>query len=195
MIYKPYDHTRWQHFRAQITPIAKDWVKSLLFIALFALFMNLFFPRYAVTGASMEPTLHEMERLFVSNVDIMTRPPERGEVVILTSPYDGVMIVKRVIGLPGERVTVRGGVVYINGVALQEDYINEAPTYTGTWEVGEHQYFVMGDNRNHSLDSADYGAVDAGIIHGVVKFRWYPLNALRGFGLPDYGMLNPTRTP
>lgn len=187
MIYQPYDPVRWQAYTAQLAPFLKDWGKTLLFVALFALFMNLFFPRYAVEGASMEPTLHETERLFVSNLDIMTRAPERGEVVILTSPYNGELIVKRVIGLPGETVSVRGGVVYIDGVPLREDYIREAPRYTGTWELGDNQYFVLGDNRNRSIDSHSYGAVDAAIIHGVVKFRWWPLTALRGFAVPDYG--------
>jgi signal peptidase I len=192
MIYQPSDPARSR--TEQLASLFKDWGKTLLIMALFALFMNLFFPRYAVKGASMEPTLHETERLFVSNVDIMTRAPERGEVVILTSPHDGQAIVKRVIGLPGETVTVRGGVVYIDGVPLHEDYINEAPRYEGVWEVRQNQYFVLGDNRNHSLDSHSYGAVDASIIHGVVKFRWWPLSQLRAFDLPDYDLL-PTPTP
>lgn len=186
MIYKPYDRSRWQECRTRLMPVLKDWAKTILIVAAFALLMNLFFPRYAVQGASMEPTLHPSERLFVSNVDLLTRPPQRGEVVILTSPYDGSIVVKRVIGLPGETVSIRGGIVTIDGAALQEDYINEAPRYTGTWELGADQYFILGDNRNNSLDSADYGAVDASIIHGVVKFRWWPLNALELFSTPRY---------
>ncbi len=195
MIYQPYDRSRWQEVRAQIVPILKDWCKTLLFVTVFALIMNLFFPRYAVKGASMEPTLHETERLFVSNVDIMTRAPQRGEVVILTSPRNGDMIVKRVIGLPGEVIEVRNGRVYIDGVALHEDYISEAPRYEGRWEVGANQYFILGDNRNHSLDSADYGAVEASIIQGVVKLRWWPLNELSGFAVPDYGTLSSSYAP
>lgn len=189
MIYQPYDRSWWVECRVQGAAILRDWVKTLVFVAAFALLLNLFFPRYAVKGASMEPTLHETERLFVSNVDVMTRPPERGEVVVLTSPHDGELIVKRVIGLPGEDIEIRSGRVYINGVPLHEDYINEAPRYSGHWEVGANQYFILGDNRNHSLDSGDYGPIDASIIHGVVKFRWWPLNDLSMFAVPDYGTL------
>ncbi len=195
MIYQPYDRSRWQEYRAQINPILRDWVKTLAIVTVFALLLNLFFPRYAVKGASMEPTIHETERLVVSNVDILTRTPERGEVVILTSPYDGDTIVKRVIGLPGEVVEVRNGRVYINDVPLHEAYINEAPRYSGRWEVGAHEVFILGDNRNHSLDSADYGPVDIGIIHGMVKLRWWPLTELSAFNIPDYGTLNSNRAP
>lgn len=195
MIYRPHDHTRWHKLRVQITPVLKEWTKTMLIVTAFAMIMNLFFPRYAVKGASMEPTLHETERLFVSNVDIMTRQPERGEVVILTSPRDGELIVKRVIGLPGEVVEIRSGRVYIDGIPLHEEYINEAPRYSGRWEVGAHQYFILGDNRNHSLDSGDYGPVDASIIHGVVKLRWWPLGELELFNVPDYGTLNSPRAP
>ncbi|MBE2272110.1 MAG: signal peptidase I [Anaerolinea sp.] len=189
MIYFPHDNdhqTRRERLIAAVLPVIREWTKALAVVTLFALIMNLFFPRYAVEGRSMEPTLHETDRLFVSNLDIMTRLPQRGEVVILTSPHDGDTVVKRVIGLPGETVEVRGGVVYIDGAALDEPYINEPPRYTGRWVIGEHQYFILGDNRNHSLDSSDYGPIDESIIHGVVKFRWFPFDSLYNFPLPQY---------
>lgn len=164
----------------------EEWVKPLLVVVVVVSLMNLVFPRYAVHGHSMEPSLHESDRLFVSNLDALNRQFTRGEVVVLTSPYDGENVVKRVIGLPGETVAVRDGVVYINDEPLNEPYINEAPRYSGQWVVPEGHYFIMGDNRNHSLDSADYGPVSADAITGVVKFRFLPLDQLSWFGSQDY---------
>jgi len=135
----------------------------------------------------MEPGLHERDRLFVSNLDVMTADQlTRGQVVVLSSPVDGTVVVKRIIGLPGETIEVREGTVYINGEALDEPYVNEAPRYSGTWTLGVDQYFVLGDNRNQSYDSADYGAVSRDHMQGVVKLRLWPLDALGGFSVPEY---------
>ena len=166
--------------------LVDEWVKPILLVVVFVALINLVFPRYAVEGRSMEPSLHDSDRLFVSNLDPLNRPLERGEVVILTSPYDGETVVKRVIGLPGEVVTIRAGVVYVNDVQLDEPYIFEPPLYNGSWEVPAGHYFVLGDNRNHSLDSADYGPVSEGEISGVVKFRFLPLDQVQWFNAPDY---------
>ncbi len=164
-----------------------EWLKPFLITLVLIAIINLFFPRYEVLGHSMEPGLHERDRLFVSNLDVMTTDRlERGQVVVLSSPVDGTIVVKRIIGLPGETVEVRAGQVYVNGEALDEPYINEAPRYHGEWTLGAEEYFVLGDNRNHSYDSADYGAVSRDHIQGVVKLRLWPLDALGGFAAPDY---------
>jgi signal peptidase I len=153
---------------------AKEWVKPLLQVLVIVLLMNLFFPRYYVEGRSMEPNFHEYDRLFTSAVTVMTHSIARGEVVVLASPVDGQLVLKRVIGLPGETVVIEDGQVYIDGVLLEEDYIEEAPRYSGTWVLGADEYFVLGDNRNHSYDSADYGPVTLDRIRGVVVFRFWP---------------------
>lgn len=164
-----------------------EWLKPFLITAVIIAVINLFFPRYEVLGHSMEPGLHERDRLFVSNLDVMTTDQlGRGQVVVLASPVDGTIVVKRIIGLPGETVEVRDGAVYVNGEALDEPYINEAPRYRGSWTLRGDQYFVLGDNRNHSYDSADYGAVTRAHIRGVVKLRLWPLDALGGFNAPQY---------
>ncbi|MFN8530290.1 MAG: signal peptidase I [Anaerolineae bacterium] len=189
MMYDPGAHTPIAHLDLSLHSLAsfaRDWLKPLVVVTVIVLFMNLFFPRYAVHGRSMEPNLHESDRLFVTNIDLLNRPLERGELVILSSPYDGETIVKRVIGLPGETITVRGGTVYINGEALHESYIADAPRYSGEWVVGPDQLFILGDNRNNSLDSADYGPVEMSRISGVVRLRFLPLDHLSLFDLPDY---------
>jgi signal peptidase I len=171
---------------AVATRIIDQWLKPLLAALIFVLAINLFFPRYAVMGHSMEPGLHENDRLFVSNLEVAMTALSRGEIVVLTAPGDNETVIKRVIGLPGETVEISGGVIYIDGVPLREDYISERTRRTGKWVVGENQYFVLGDNRNNSRDSSLYGPIDASRISGVVKFRFWPLNAFDLFQTPDY---------
>ncbi|MBI5666827.1 MAG: signal peptidase I [Chloroflexi bacterium] len=171
---------------ASLLVAAGEWVKTILVGVVLVVVINLFFPRYVVDGRSMEPQLHSWDLLFATSLDVMTNQLQRGDVVALISPRDGVRVVKRIIGLPGERVEVQDGQVYINGEALPENYINEPPRYTGMWQVGEDQYFVLGDNRNHSLDSHVYGPVDRDRIQGVVKFRYWPLNQISLMPVPEY---------
>lgn len=166
--------------------VLNEWLKPLLVALGFVLVINLFFPRYAVLGHSMEPGLHENDRLFVSNVDVLTNSISRGEIVVLYAPGDNEIVVKRVIGLPGETVEIYDGAVHINGERLYESYIREAPRFTGRWEVGENEYFVLGDNRNVSRDSTEYGPVHISRISGVVKFRFWPLNSFSVFETPEY---------
>lgn len=185
MLYLPtqLEISRYQTFGHKVL---HEWLKPMLLATICVLVINVFFPRYAVLGASMEPGLHENDRLFVSNVEIITASIQRGEIVILASPRDGESVVKRIIGLPGETVEIRDGMVYINGVALHEDYIQERSRRNGIWEVGENQYFVLGDNRNRSLDSSDYGPIEISRISGVVKLRFWPLNSVQVFQTPEY---------
>jgi signal peptidase I len=166
--------------------VLNEWLKPMLVALACVMVINLFFPRYAVLGHSMEPVLHENDRLFVSNVDVMTDAISRGEIVVLSAPGDNETVVKRVIGLPGETVEIVDGMVYIDGMPLHESYIHERSYIHGRWEVGANQYFVLGDNRNNSRDSSEYGPVDVNRISGVVKFRFWPLNAVRIFQTPQY---------
>lgn len=182
MLYQPYRTKRTFFWHKAAADVTRAVLPSLVILAL----MNLFFPRYYVLGHSMDPQLHPEDRLFATSIDVMTRSISRGAVVTLSSPRDGESVIKRVIGLPGEMVEISGGQVYINGVPLYEDYINEKPTYSGEWVLGTDEYFVLGDNRNHSLDSADYGPVPYNLIHGVVKFRFWPIGDFEVFDVPDY---------
>ena len=166
--------------------VLDECLKPMLVALVCVMAINLFFPRYAVLGHSMEPSLHESDRLFVSNVDVMTDTISRGQIVVLSAPGDNETVVKRVIGLPGETVEIYDGLVYINGAPLHESYIHERMRFSGRWEVGANQYFVLGDNRNNSRDSSEYGPVDISRISGVVKFRFWPLNAFSIFQPPQY---------
>lgn len=166
--------------------VLNEWLKPMLIALACVLAINLFFPRYAVLGHSMEPGLHENDRLFVSNVDVMTNSISRGEIVVLFAPSDNEIVVKRVIGLPGETVELYDGEVRINGVPLHESYIRERARFSGRWEIGENEYFVLGDNRNNSRDSSEYGPIDVSRISGVVKFRFWPIGTVHVFQTPEY---------
>jgi signal peptidase I len=166
--------------------VLNEWLKPMVVALACMMVINLFFPRYAVLGHSMEPVLHENDRLFVSNVDVMTDAISRGEIVVLSAPGDNEIVVKRVIGLPSETVEISDGLVSVDGVLLHENYVRERTRFSGRWEVGENEYFVLGDNRNHSRDSSEYGPVDVNRISGVVKFRFWPLNAFGVFQTPSY---------
>ena len=111
-----------------------------------------------VDGSSMLPGLENGQRLIVNKVAFLFSSPQRGEVVILHPPAQvgpsDKQWVKRIIGMPGDIIRVNNGVVYVNGIALNEPYIKEPPRYTLTdFKVPSDNYFVMGDNRNNSEDS------------------------------------------
>ena len=134
---------------------------------------------FAVDGASMEPTLYGGERLLVSPLPYAVHPARRGDVVVFHPPHDpDVAYVKRVVGLAGERVTIRGGDVVIDGVRLDEPYLRGAATPCSgvcEWVVPEGAVFVLGDHRNESNDSRDFGPVPVDAVVGeVILVAWPP---------------------
>ncbi len=113
---------------------------------------------YVVRQSSMEPNFHEGQRVLVNKVVYKFRAPARGDVIILHPPQypdpQAIPFIKRIIALPGESVDIRNGVVRVNGVALNETYVKEPPSYTFYLaKVPENEYFVLGDNRDNSDDS------------------------------------------
>lgn len=154
----------------------------------------LFKPFY-VKGASMEPTFLDHEYLIIDEVTYRLRAPERGEVIVFRYPANPQeYFLKRIIGLPGERVKVENGNVTIyntahpEGVAIKEMYLPADLTTSGEKisVLGPDQYFVMGDNRQNSYDSRRFGPIDKSAIVGRAWLRGWPINRITKFSPPDF---------
>lgn len=140
--------------------------------------------RTEVIGCSMDPTLKEHDNLIVDKLSFRLREPNRGEIVVF--PYrdgSGVYYVKRVVGMPGETIWIPGdGKVYIDGKVLEEDYLVEGTEKGGIAitpiTLGEDEYFLLGDNRDNSIDSRNekVGIVKRNEIIGKVILRIWPLH-------------------
>jgi signal peptidase I len=139
-----------------------------------------------VEGLSMYATLDDNDYLIANKIDYRLHAPQRGDIIILRPPSDNSKdFIKRVIALPGEKLLIRDGVVYINGHKLDEPYLPEAWTTLNNpppWSVGDgavipaNEYFVMGDNRNRSQDSRIFGPIGRDRIDGRAWFRIWPLD-------------------
>lgn len=146
--------------------------------------------RNTVIGVSMSPTLEDHDEVFVEKITrLFPNGIGRGDIVTADSHHvlgerDETVIIKRVIGLPGERVTIRGGQVFIDGVLLEEPYLEEGlMTYEhvaeyAVVELGEDEYYLMGDNRTKSRDSRDIGPISRKDIEGRLLVRFYPLDKI-----------------
>lgn len=155
-----------------------ETVGSAVIIA--ALIMIFIARAYTVNGPSMLPTLQHGERLLVDKISYRFIEPARGEIIVFKNPADtSEQFVKRVIGLPGDKVAIIQGVVYVNDQAIAEDY-TLAPARIGFAPqiVPEGTYFVLGDNRNNSEDSrfSRVGFLPRKLIVGRAIWRYWPLN-------------------
>lgn len=136
-----------------------------------------------IPSSSMEPTLEINDRLIIEKVGYHFQSPQRGDIVVF-SPTEALRqqnfhdaFIKRVIGLPGDRVEVKNGTVYVNDRALKEKYIEEKPNYRyGPVTVPADQYLVLGDNRNNSYDSHYWGFVPRQNLIGKAVVRFWPFN-------------------
>lgn len=157
-------------------PWLQDLVETLALAIVIFFVVNTFTGRYEVQSISMEPTLHEGQYLIVSKVAYWFHPPERGDIIVLDPPngQSAIPYIKRIIGLPGEKVDIREGRVWINGIALNEPYISGPPAYTQSRILGENEYMVLGDNRNNSSDSHVWGVLPRENIIGKTIFRYWP---------------------
>lgn len=152
-----------------------DVLETVLISAVLFLGINALTARIRVDGFSMEPSLHTGEFVLVNKLAYRLGSPQRGDVIVFHFPGDPQQeYIKRVIGLPGDKVVVANKKVSVNGHALDEPYIFQSPKYSGAWEVPPEQYFVLGDNRNNSSDSHNWGGVPARNIIGKALFVYWP---------------------
>jgi signal peptidase I len=162
----------------------RDWLMSLAIAIIVAmLFQNYVYAQSQVHNVSMQNTLVAGQRLIEDKWSYRFHSPERGDIVIINGPESELRLVKRVIGLPGDVIDIREGEVYINGEKLYEDYA-KGNTFAGMYEVPftvEPGYlFVMGDNREHSMDSRELGPIKLSSIEGKAVFRIWPINKFGG---------------
>jgi signal peptidase I len=135
----------------------------------------------------MVPTLHVGDRVVVEKISYYLQPPKTGDIVVFAPPEQlqeqgftqDQAFIKRIIGLPGQTVAVKKGLVYLNDKPLVEKYIAEPPQYQwGPYRVPENEYFVMGDNRNNSNDSSRWGFLPKQNIIGRAVVRFWPLERI-----------------
>ncbi|OGY64520.1 MAG: signal peptidase I [Candidatus Harrisonbacteria bacterium RIFCSPLOWO2_02_FULL_41_13b] len=139
---------------------------------------------FLVNGASMEPNFEDGNYLLVDEISYRFAAPRRGEVVVFRYPNDrSVFFIKRLVGLPGERLVIRDGKIYIEGKELSEEYLGPTPHTEGKISVnlGKDEYFVLGDNRSYSFDSRNWGPIQREDIIGVARIRVFPFNAMNVF--------------
>ena len=183
----------------------RDILETVILALLVFLLAREAIQNFQVEGTSMVPTLEDSEFVLVdkfsywevdvgpldflipgrSNGDYLFGGPSRGDVVVFHSPNDPSRdFVKRVIGLPGDIVEVRDGLVIVNGVPLEESAYTTAPPNARREPepIPQDHYFVMGDNRNNSQDSLIFGPIHKSALVGKVIFRWFPLDRIGGAG-------------
>lgn len=131
---------------------------------------------FIVVGSSMKPNLEPGQRLLVSKIAYRFGEPQKGEVIVFQPPRNkNTDYIKRIIALPGDTIEIKEGVVYVNNVALDEPYIKNLTTDTlKPTEIPENEYFVLGDNRNNSNDSYDWGTVPRQNIIGKAWISFWP---------------------
>jgi len=191
-----------------MTRILRELLEAVALALIVFLVIQTSVRNFKVAGSSMHPTLEDRQFLMVNKLvyfqldmnrlsrivpfwevekpssDFAIHPPQRGDVIVFHFPGDTSKdFVKRIIGLPGEKVEIRNGTVFIDGEALTEDYINGGRTrcdgkYCGL-RLADKTYYVMGDNRGSSNDSRRWGAVPEGHVLGKVWFVYWPFSGLR----------------
>jgi len=167
---------------------ALSWFRDLAFSVLIAVVLIVFiYQPVKVEGTSMMPTLTDQERIFINKFTYRfgLGSIERGDTVVFWYPEDrSKSYIKRVIGLPGDRVRIENGQVYVNGLPLKEDYVPSQNRDFSSWRDGEEQvvpdkdYFVLGDHRNSSSDSRTWGWVPRDNIYGKAVFIYWPLEKM-----------------
>lgn len=171
-----------------------EWLAVIGGALLVALLVRTFFIQaFWIPSDSMEPTLHEGDRVLVNKLSYKLHDVHRGDIIVFKrperaqsdTPEDDIEdLIKRVIGLPGDTIETVDGVIYINDKPLPEPYLppntrSDQPPVTRQ-EIPDGQYFVMGDNRSNSQDSRWFGPIDEDLIVGRAFVRIYPLGDIGG---------------
>jgi signal peptidase I len=161
--------------KPKVVGLLVDILETLLLSVVLFFLINAVSARIKIDGSSMEPNLHHGEFVIVSKINYRFGAPERGDVVVFDFPRNITQeYIKRVVGLPGEEVKIEDGKIFVNGILLSEPYLEIEPQYEGEWTVPEDSLFVLGDNRNNSSDSHNWGSVPLNNIIGEALLVYWP---------------------
>jgi signal peptidase I len=169
--------------------VAREILETIILTLLIFLVLRFAVQNYRVDGQSMEPSLHDQEYILVDKAAYLFHPPERGDVIVFQYPLDPqVDYIKRIIAIPGDIISIVGQRVTVDGVTLNEPYINKDDPFNPfrsftNLVVGQEDYFVMGDNRGNSSDSREWGVVPRQNIIGKAALTYWP------FGENNLGLL------
>jgi signal peptidase I len=157
-----------------------SWVRDLLVSIAVSTFIIVFlYQPVRVEGTSMLPMLEDQDRLFINKIAYRMGDIQRGDVVVFQYPRDhSKSYIKRVIALPGDRLRIEDGKVFVNGKRLQEPYVPSRFTDDRSQPemvLPSNEYFVMGDHRSISSDSREFGPVDRELIYGKAVFVYWPM--------------------
>lgn len=156
----------------------KEWIIDIAIVACIALFVwNFVGYGVWITSGSMIPTLEVKDRLIVTRVHDFKSLKEGDIVLFKNDEFKDEILIKRLIGLPGDKIEIKNGIVFRNGEQLKEDYVKDNLIYNRTFEVPPSNYFFLGDNRTHSNDSRfwENPYVDESKIEGKARIKYYPI--------------------
>lgn len=175
-----------------------DFLQGIVvFLAILVMIYLFVMSPQEINGASMEPTFYNAEYILTNKVLYKFRAPRRGDVVIFKSPRNKeVDYIKRIIGLPGDTVGLKGNAFWVNGVKIEEPYLEPGVEIFGGSYLQEDQeitvppdlYFVAGDNRPHSADSREFGPIPIEDVIGVAILRYWPFSKASVVDHPKYGI-------
>ncbi len=166
------------------THIIRDIIETIAITLMVFLVIRLAVESFRVDGQSMEPNFHNNEYVLVDKAAYLFSPPQRGDVIIFHYPLDiRKDFIKRIIGVPGDIVQTTSTSVTVDGHTISEPYIRLPFNYdSNTWKLGPNQFFVMGDNRDNSLDSRIWGPLERSYIVGKAVVVYWPTN--------EWGVIN-----
>ncbi|MEK7184249.1 MAG: signal peptidase I [Patescibacteria group bacterium] len=186
-----------QPYAGRPSESAYETLRTIVLVLITALLIRSFVAQpFIVEGKSMEPTLSNSEYLIVDKIEYRLHQPKRGDVIVFKAPEaPDQNYIKRIIGLPGETVTIKDASVFVNNKRIDEQYIaghtinpasTESPTFFLEQKLGPDEYFVMGDNRDHSSDSRRWGPLPKENIVGKAQIVLFPIPNLGVIELPGY---------
>ncbi|MDP4182859.1 MAG: signal peptidase I [Bacillota bacterium] len=164
-----------------------EWTKYLMVsVVLSLIVVNFVAQSTKVYSVSMQPTIYEGNRILIEKISQKMNLLKRGEIIAFKAPTQDENFIKRIIGLPGDKVVIKDGKVFVNDKELHEPYLKDGTTNGSiNLVVPSGKLFVMGDNRLNSYDSRAFGCIDLNSVVGRALFQYYPLDKISSLNQKD----------